>query len=162
MSKTFTAGLLAALTALALGCGGSDEGGEATPGATPAATGEAPETPTAGTTTIQGEYASEAAEIARGQLPQDYPSDLPVYPGAQPTTSMMVGGSGLIVLSSNAPVADVLAHYREALPSQGWTVDSVSEKPGRLSAHKESRSATISISEGKNGTEIGVALKGGS
>jgi hypothetical protein len=150
MKRACIAGLLAALTALALAaCGGDDKstGTTTEPGAT-------------GSTTVPGGSGDMPAEIAQGELPKDYPSDLPLYPGSKPTTAMMVGGSGLIILSSQASVADVLAHFREQLPAQGWTVDEVSESPGRVAAHKGSRSATISISEAEGGTEIGVALEG--
>lgn len=153
MKKACFAGLLSALTALALACGGSDENKG---GATSGATGTEPSD-----TTVQGASGDMPAEIAQGEMPKDYPSDLPIYPGATPTTAMMVGGSGLIILSSQASIADVLAHFREQLPVQGWTVDEVSESPGRVAAHKGGRTATISISQGESGnTEIGVALEG--
>ena len=152
MKRACIAGLLAALTALALAaCGGDDK-------STGTTTTETPGEPSS--TTVPGNAGDMPAEIAQGELPKDYPSDLPLYPGSKPTTAMMVGGSGLIILSSQASVADVLAHFREQLPAQGWTVDEVSESPGRVAAHKGGRSATISISEAEGGTEIGVALEG--
>jgi hypothetical protein len=149
MSKPRVLGLLCATLALALACGDKTETN--TPTATPGAEGAAATPPA---------DAGVPAELVKGDLPKDYPSDLPIFPGATPTTSLMAGGSGLIVLSTTAPVADVLAHYREQLPSAGWTVDEVGEDPGRISTHKGGRSATISISEGSEGTEIGIAIEG--
>jgi hypothetical protein len=150
--------LLGAALALALACGDKEEA------AAPAATAPSP----AATPGAQPEAAAPTpsedpgipAEVVQGDLPKDFPEDLPVYPGASPTTSLMAGGSGLIVLNTNAPVAAVLSHFRDQLPAQGWTVDEVGEDPPRVVAHKGSRSATISISEGAEGTEIGIALEG--
>ena len=99
--------------------------------------------------------------LTRPELPKEYPSDLPMYPGSTPTTSLMAGGSGLVVLSSTAQPADVLSHYRTELPNQGWTLDEVTEDPASIRAHKGGRTARISISSGDDGsTEIGVAIEG--
>jgi hypothetical protein len=145
MTKAGIVALGCALAALALGCG--DKGDE-TPMAQPAASAspEAPDSP--------------PAEITKDELPKFHPSDLPVFPDAKPATSMMVGGAGLIVMTSTAPAADVLAYYREQLPSQGWTVDEVTDDPARIAAHKEGRQATISITGSGGTTEIGISLAG--
>jgi hypothetical protein len=157
MSKSRVVLLCAAL-ALALACGGKEEetkapDAAATPSATPGAQ------PDAAAATPPAD-SNIPAEVVDGNLPKEFPEDLPVYPGSSPTTSLMAGGSGLIVLNTNAPAAAVLSHYRDELPAQGWTVDEVGEDPPRVSAHKGSRNATISISESEQGTEIGIALEG--
>jgi hypothetical protein len=159
MSKT-RVGLLCAGLLLALACGGKEEETKApdaaatTPSATPAAQ------PSEGAAATPQEDSGIPAEVVNGDLPKDYPKDLPVYPGSAPTTSLMAGGSGLIVLNTNAPAAAVLSHYRDELPNQGWTVDEVGEDPPRITAHKDSRNATISITESSEGTEIGIAIEG--
>jgi hypothetical protein len=166
MKKTgiLVLGLTGAVAVFQLGCGrcGGESGKPASQAAAPppaaAVQPAAPHEEDVQTQTDQGE--PEKAEIAEGQLPKDYPSDLPIYPGAKPTTSMLVGGSGLVVLNSDASVADILAHYREDLPAKGWTVDNVSESPARIEAHKGTRTASISISQSGSGTEIGLALTG--
>jgi hypothetical protein len=148
MKKARVVGSICAVLALSwVACGGSDEPApNAAPEPGAAAPAPEPEIP---------------AEIVRGELPKEYPADLPMYPGATPTTSLLAGGTGLIVLSATAPAADVLAHYRNELPSQGWTVDEVTEDPASISAHKGGRTARISISPSDEGsTEIGVAIEG--
>ena len=175
MRKACIVGLLGAL-ALALACGSSEEKTAATtPSATPAATPSGPppnsDLPKEGRSAerkAERQAAQTPAQITQGKLPGDFPPDVPVFPNSSPKTSMMVGSSGLIVLTANAPLADVLAHYREQLPSQGWTVDSVTEGSGgnkaSLKAHKDARNATISITPAKDGvgTENGNAQKGAS
>lgn len=170
MRKACIVGLLGALVALALACGSSEEEkAAATP--SPAGSQATPEvlnerhTPEKKAARLA---AQTPAQIKQGELPESFPSDIPVYPDSQPKTSMMVGGSGLFLLTSTAPVADVLAHYREQLASQGWTVDGVTEGAGgtkaSVKAHKDTRQATVSITQAKDGagTEIGIALKGSS
>jgi hypothetical protein len=78
---------------------------------------------------------------------------------------MMVGGSGLVVLRSPAPVEAVVAHYREQLPSQGWTVDSVSESSGgtkaTIRAHRtHAPRPSASIRARRHRHEISISLKG--
>lgn len=143
-----------ALAALALGCG--DSGDETPAAGTQAAQPAAPDA----STKRAEKLAAQPAEITKGELPKFYPSDLPPFPDSKPTTSMLVGGDGLIVFSTSAPTADVLAHFREQLPAQGWTLDQATEKPPRIAAHKEGRKATISVSRSGDMTEIGVALSG--
>ena len=155
---------------VALGCGSSDEPTAATPTETPtpAAGADAPKKRSPEVIAAKRAEAGGDAQITRGELPEGFPSDVPMFPDAQPKTSMMVGSSGLVVLTSNAALSDVLTHFREQLPSQGWTVDSVSEAAGgtkaTVKAHKDARSATVSLNQAKGGTgtEIGISLKGSS
>jgi hypothetical protein len=150
-----TRGALAAscLLALALGlaCGGEDS-------ATPA-----PSEPSPAKIEIPQVEVEEPgyAEVALGRLPADYPKDLPTFPGAQPTTSMLIpGGTGMVVFSASSPVDEVAAFYAKALPEQGWTVKQTSDDGKRIQAAKDKRSATVSIEAGGDGAEIAVVLGG--
>jgi hypothetical protein len=166
MNKSVIVALGYALVLLVVSCGdcGKPEApapgatGATTPSDTPAVPAE-PDAPAKGKTKAE-KLAESPAEITKDVLPKFYPADLPTYPDAKPGNSIMVGGAGLVVLSVKASSADVLAHYRDQLPAQGWTIDQVSEKPPRIAAHKEGRKATISISSRGEQTEIGVALSG--
>src|SRR5262249_1805576 len=89
MLKARVVGSICAVLALSLGCGDRGQ-----PGAPPS-------TPTTGADAMAPEPETPA-EIVHGELPKDYPTDLPLYPGATPTTSLLAGGSGLIVLSATA------------------------------------------------------------
>ena len=187
MKKLWTLALLGLLAAAFSACGSCEEGKTAankpaTPASpTAAAPAPAPGSPDAEPSSDKPKWhpkseevyeakkaAQPAAQITQGSLPANFPTDMPMYPDAQPKTSMMVQGEGLVVLDSSAQATDVLAHYREQLPAQGWIVDSVKEAAGgskaTVKAHKDMRSATISINQaqGGSGTEIGIALKGSS
>ena len=165
MKNAWIVGLLGIF--VALGCGSSEEEAAA-PAATaaPVKIGDTPKNPEV--VAAKRAAANAGAQIKQGELPEGFPTDLPVFPDSQPKTSMMVGSSGLVVLSSPASIADVVAHYREELPSQGWTVDAVTESASgtkaTIRAHKDSRQTTVSINQaqGGSGTEIGISLKGSS
>jgi len=185
MKKLCTLALLGGLASFWFACGACEEGKTAAKpasSASPTAAAPAPAAPGApGEPSAekpkwhpkseevyeQRKAAQPAAQITQGSLPQGFPTDMPMFPDAQPKTSMMVQGEGLTVLDSPSQMPDVLAHYREQLPAQGWTVDSVKEVAGGskavLKAHKDMRSATISINQAPGGgTEIGIGLKGSS
>jgi len=189
MKRLWTLALVTGLAALASACSdtcGGHEGKTAAKPAAPAPTAAAPSPAAPGEPTAPSankppgwhpkseeayekmKAAQPTAQVTQGTLPENFPKDLPIYPDAKPTTSMMVSGQGLVVLDSAAPVSDVLAQYRESLPAQGWTVDSVKEAAGGakafVKAHKEDRSTTISINTAKDGSgsEIGISLKEGS
>ncbi|HVN39494.1 MAG TPA: hypothetical protein VMW19_15125 [Myxococcota bacterium] len=178
MTKVCSNALVTLLVALAFGCWGGDEkktsatttpaapasarAAAANPAAAPAPPGPANQ---AQHRTVDPEKLKErqaGVEVKQGQFPASFPEYLR-YPDAQPKTSMLVNGSGLVMLTSDKPIADVLSHYREQLPSEGWIVDSVKESKdgGRASlrAHKQSENTTISISPGQGGgTDIAIAL----
>ncbi|HXK21665.1 MAG TPA: hypothetical protein VMS55_03195 [Myxococcota bacterium] len=185
MKKVRTLGLLGALAALgtlAQGCGSCSEEKKAASPAAPSAAAPSPtaSVPKAGPSPDQPKWHPKSeefekkkaeqptAQVTQGSLPANFPTDVPIYPDAKPKSSMMVSGQGLVVLDSGASISDVLSHYREELPAQGWTVDSVKEAAGGskaiVKAHKNTRSTTISIgtSQGGAGTEIGIALMGSS
>jgi hypothetical protein len=142
-------GLLA--LALGLACGGEDS-------AAPMAAGEAPARIEIPEVVVEE---PGSAEVAQNELPRDYPADLPTFPGAKPTTSMLIpGGTGMVVFSAASPVEEVSAFYAKALPEQGWTVKQTSEDGKRIQASKDQRSATVSIESGADGSEIAVVLGG--
>lgn len=101
------------------------------------------------------------AQIDDAKLPDDYPKDLPTFPGAKPTVSMLVpGGSGMILLSADSPVDDVTAFYARALPEQGWNVDKSADDGKHLEVSKDARTATVTIEESAEGAQIAVLLGG--
>jgi hypothetical protein len=145
---------LAAALPLALACGGEDSTpAESAGGSGDAAQIEIPEV----------EIPEDVpVEVTMGAMPEGYPSDLPTYPGATPTSSMLVpGGTGMLVLSSKQPADAVFAFYQKELPAQGWSVDEVVEDAMVVKASKGDRAATVKIGSAADATEIAIILAGG-
>jgi hypothetical protein len=154
------AGGIALLTITTLGACGSEE-------TTPAGR-QAPERSVdeAGRTVVRTEKPGgvvENVEIGQpGNLPSNFPSDVPTYPGARSTQSMAVGdGPALVVFSTSAAPADVYEFYREQLSQNGWSIDSGAADQNQIKASKGARTASIRIDRAGGATEIGVVLQGG-
>ena len=70
-------------------------------------------------------------EGAKAEIPENFPANVPVYPGAKPAIGM--GGSvegsarsGVQLLSNDSP-ADVLAYYEQELRASGWEITPAQE-----------------------------------
>ncbi len=150
-----------ALASIALACGSGESpspDSAATPGdptAAPATDpGAAPAAPT------PGEAAGEA--IANdGVIPEGYPSDVPVYPGAAPGPSMTMAGLGVFAtFESDDSVEQILEHYRGELSKGGWSVADAPD--GGLDGTKGTRSVQVRARENENGrSEIAVNVSEG-
>jgi len=69
------------------------------------------------------------------------PEDVPMYPGATIDVAM----AGMVSFKVDAAADEVISFYQEAMPAEGWSLDS--EMEGMLMFSKEGRSATIMTSE---------------
>ena len=148
----------ALLLVLLLACGGEEAPSPAdtTPPA-PAATPEPASPPAAA-------MPSRDVEIATGELPKDYPADLPQPPSAAPQTSMLVPGQGgLITFTSSETSEAVVDHFKKTLPEQGWDVAGVTDEPTRslIKATKDTRAVDVSVrnSPTGDGTIVVVLVK---
>jgi len=103
---------------------------------------------------------SEGAEFSeQGQLPQDFPADLPVYPGAESDQGLSIPGQGLLVTFSTVAASDeVRAYYADELPKRGWTLLE-SEGEHRIVARKDDQEVSIMIMAAGSLTEIGVSVQ---
>lgn len=144
----------------ALACG-PDEAPEPAPEpveepavAPPAPEGEAPPAPGA----ADAEVAPEAF-ASEGVIPEGYPSDVPLYPGADPGPAMTMPGLGVFAtFESDDPVDAILAHFRGELTKGGWAVQDSSE--GGVDATKEGREVQVRARPNDSGrSEIAVNIQ---
>lgn len=151
--KTLGIVLATGLATAGLACGAGEEEPTA-PTATP--------TPAAGSPTPAAPQAGSAEiEQTVGELPKAYPSDLPVYPGADPENSMLIAGmGGIVTFATDASPEEVFGYYQEQLPEQGWSIESTSENPKRIRASKGDRRVNLSTQTREDGTEISLAIEG--
>lgn len=149
---------VASLLLAALGCGsGGDESSTAPPAAEAA-------TPGTRQVVVPGTEANpKVAEVSTGELPEGYPKDLPAPPQSKPMNALLVPGQGgMVTFLSQASSDEVASHFKDALPAQGWTIDSATndERRTMIKASKGGREANVIIANGKRGTEIAITLKG--
>lgn len=139
-------GLSCALAVGLLACGAETETPEQ-PAETPAAAG-----PTAPEPKVPPPQAFQ-----RVVLPEEFPQDLPQYPGAVLSDARRDPGGGMFV-TYNTPDAPekVAAFYRDFLESGGWRIET--ERRMLIFASKETRTFTLLISDEGEDTWFEVTL----
>ena len=153
-----------ALTPVALACG-KDETSPSEPAATPEAPGEPAAQPAPGQSAApagESPAAPDNAVASEGVIPEGYPSDVPVYPGATPGSSMTMPGLGVFAtFESNDPVDKIQSHYRGELGKNGWSVVDSADGSG-LDATKGSRSVQVRLRKNEEGhSEIAINFSEG-
>jgi len=112
--------LLCVVALAAAGCGRSEKT-IATPG------GAVTVTKSGNTTSVQVSGKDGKVTIASNEkgvaLPEKFPADVPVMPGATVKMSVAVGENLSVHLGTAASQADVARYYDENLKARGWTVD---------------------------------------
>jgi hypothetical protein len=97
-----------------------------------------------------------------GGVPEDFPRDVPVYPGVRGVVPINKTGKRTLYASSKDGVAKVLAYYEGALKEKGWTqagASNSSDGPAVVAYRKESRELTVCVGQGSwKGTSIILSL----
>ena len=90
-------------------------------------------------------------------LPDDFPSDVPIYPGSKATA--LLGGKdqgqqiSMVSFEANASINEVTTFYEEKLEEHGWTIaGNVKTADGALlTASKDNKlSMTLTVAKGEN------------
>jgi len=156
MSLTRIILLLCAAT-LVLACGGDEEtveieGGELTfeaEGDGVRISGEKE-----GVGAISGRFGENA------EIPDGFPEDVPIYPGADVIGGMVAGGGGMVTLQSGDDLGKVTAFYRENLVKEGWNLASEMDLGEQrvLAVQKEGRNGAVQISREGSDTNILITI----
>ena len=95
-------------------------------------------------------------------LPADFPSDVPVYPGARIASSLSNMQNNLLLLNleSDDSVGQVSDYYEKELKAQGWELQTASktETKGRFAGIKANRRAAVVIRSRKRQGDTNVML----
>jgi hypothetical protein len=148
-----------ALASIGWACGGEEA--SPPPAAAPAEPGQAapgePALPAAAIPAAPGAAEPGNAIAAEGVIPEGFPSDVPVYPGAKPGSSMTMPGLGVFAtFESSDAVPKIVEHYRGELSKSGWSVTD-SPDGGGVDAAKGNRSVQVRARQNEQGgTEIAV------
>lgn len=102
------------------------------------------------TVTIQGpDGATTFRSAGAGQMPDDFPKDVFVYPGATVVASMSYPGGANLTLESADPVQEVIAKSKSAMEGLGWTEKSHlgMDDVAMLSYTKDTRTVSLIIQQ---------------
>jgi hypothetical protein len=121
-----------------------------------------------GSVTIETEEGAVTIEGGEGSdLPEDWPSDMPVYDGTITGSSSFSTPEGMsmtVTIETSDSADDVLAFYNAELQSEGWTEDFSAdtseggERAVSLVVSKDDRNGTVAISEEGGTTFVGVTV----
>ncbi len=106
---------------------------------------------------------SEGTVTNENTLPDNWPQDIPAYPGATVRVSGVMNpgaadpGASAMLESSDA-TTDVIAFYKTQLAAQKWTIDATMQLNGGtvLSASKDNRAMSLSIMPAGDKTAITI------
>ncbi len=106
---------------------------------------------------------SEGTVTNENKLPDDWPGDVPTYPGATVQVSGVMNpdaeqkGASAMLQTSDA-VTDVIAFYKTQMAAQGWTVDATMQLNGGtvMSSSKDDRAMSVSIMPAGDKTTITI------
>lgn len=105
-----------------------------------------------GSVTIEGEDGSEVTVSEDGQLPDGFPTDVPVSDG-EITATMKSGDTFTVGIETPDDHASVLEWYRDRLEGEGWTIttDLTVEDGGMLTAEKGDQALQVTVGAGSSG-----------
>jgi hypothetical protein len=145
-----------ALASIGWACSG-DEGTPPEPSASPAEPAQAQPAPNEAAPPAATPAAPGDSVASEGVIPEGYPTDVPVYPGSTPGSSMTMPGLGVFAtFESDDAVEKIVEHYRTELTKGGWSVTD-SADGGGVDATKGNRSVQVRARKDDQGrSEIAV------
>jgi hypothetical protein len=146
-----------------IGCGSGEPAASPSPTASPTAPAPGEAVPGAAAIPAPAPEAAAGESIAaEGVIPEGFPSDVPVYPGAAPGSSMSMPGLGVFATFESDDAADkIVEHYRGELSKGGWSVTD-SADGGGVDATKDKRSVQVRARQTEQGkAEIAINVSEG-
>lgn len=120
-----------------------------------------------GKMTITDSKTGSKVDIGSGKMPDNFPKDFPVYPGAKVGSAMTGAASGKsngfwLTMTTGDSVDQVTSFYKGEFAKNGWTVDSTFSSAGTntesVSKSGWSGSLAVSSDSGSKETQIVIIL----
>lgn len=118
--------------------------------------------------TIQTDDGEVSIQGDTGEIPEDFPSDFPIYDGVKVDSSSKMAGETdatfYINLLSDDAVNDIYEWYKTELADEGWKITSDFKNSGSdgdsamIAVEKDTTTGTITMSTADKGSEIGIIL----
>ncbi len=105
--------------------------------------------------------AFEASIGEDAKVPRSFPTDIPLYPGAEPMAAMSAGAEGsMVTFKTMDSQQDIYEFYQTKLAEQGWAIAEEESFGGQLglAGLKDSRKVTVNISGTKGDSRISVIV----
>lgn len=108
-----------------------------------------------------GEAATPDTQPEDGaRLPEEFPSDTPLYPGARITAVAANEQTISVTSETTASLTDVAAYYERQLRQLGWEIEESAKLRNAVvvSFQKAARTGVVAITESENQTSITLSL----
>ncbi len=95
------------------------------------------------------------------EIPDEFPKDVPIFPGSTPMAFMSAPGEGIIVtFKSGEEQQDIFDFYRSSLADGGWSIIEDTKFTRRLSldAIKENRKVSVIVAGTKGDSRVSVIV----
>jgi len=113
--------------------------------------------------TIKDNKGSEM-KIEQGKLPDNFPKDVPIYPGAIATMNAADPKAAMVTLRSDASKDEIAKYYTDELKGQGWKIQASTDLGGLFTmiAVKEQRRCTVTVTadQTQKGNTIAITFEG--
>ena len=99
--------------------------------------------------------------VEQNEIPKNFPSDVPVYSGAEVITSSESGDNFTLTLKTNDSVSKVSDFYKTDLADKGWILSNPIDLSGStaITATKDNRELNVIITPDTNGkTTIAIVI----
>jgi hypothetical protein len=108
----------------------------------------------------------ESVNIGDQKIPDNFPKDFPIYPGAKPSGSLSGNNQKeqsqgfWIVLQSNDNLDKVKSFYADALTKNGWTIDNTMtiNDMSTYTVKKGNLSGGVTVSRGKDDKQTTITV----
>jgi len=96
--------------------------------------------------TIKGEDGTELTASSDGELPEGFPTDVPVYEGAI-VSSIKTDNGFSVVIEAQGDVVEIFDWYKDELTSEGWKIvtEMKVEDGGALVSEKGNETAQVTL-----------------
>ena len=95
------------------------------------------------------------------ELPEEFPRDVPIFPGSTPMASMFAPDEGVIVtFRSTEKQQDIFDFYQSSLSDDGWEIldEPLLDQPLSFEAIKEDRKISVTVAGRKGDSRVSVIV----
>lgn len=95
------------------------------------------------------------------EIPEEFPKDVPIFPGSTPMAFLFAPGEGIIVtFKSGEEQQEIFDFYQSKLSDDGWEILEDKEQSSQLSfeAIKEKRKVAVAVTGTKGDSRVSVIV----
>lgn len=101
--------------------------------------------------------------INKGELPADWPAEIPVLPGGDIIFSQTEAQSNMkqISIETKKTVDEAMEFYKKSLDSGGWSIENTMKMPqmNMVTAKKDGRDLMLQVARAEDKTNIQIIIK---